>query len=98
PRPRGTGGGGSSGTSAATPQPGSGTGSGGKTETMLGPDCQPLRELTRDEVINMSSRMEIGTRRCYERALKDDPFLKVTKIKATITVKPSGEVSGAVLT
>ena len=38
--------------------------------------------------------METGTRRCYERAMKADPFLKVSKIKATITVSAAGPVTG----
>ena len=45
----------------------------------------------------MSNKMEIGTRRCYERAMKDDPFLKVTKIKATINVARTGVVSNVSL-
>ncbi|MBE7447852.1 MAG: AgmX/PglI C-terminal domain-containing protein [Kofleriaceae bacterium] len=85
------------GGSASGSGPGSGSAS-GKVETpVLGPDGQPLRPLTADDVFAMSSKMEIGTRRCYERALKDDPFLKVSKIRATITVKPGGEVSSVQL-
>ncbi len=61
---------------------------------VVGPDGQPLRPLSPDDVFAMSAKMEIGTRRCYERALKEDPFLKVTKIKATVTVKNTGLVSG----
>ena len=63
----------------------------------IGPDGQPLRPLSPDDVFAMSSKMEIGTRRCYERALKEDPFLKVSKIKAMITVKNTGVVSNVTL-
>ena len=88
---RPTGGGSNAGSQA-------GTGSGQATgNPQIGPDGQPLRPLTPDDVFAMSRKMEIGTRRCYERALKDDPFLKVSKIKATITVKNTGVVSNVSL-
>lgn len=50
----------------------------------------PLRP---QEVITMSSRQGLGTRRCYERALKKDPFLDVKNIKVQLTVAPSGVVT-----
>ena len=92
--PGGNTGGGNTG-GGNTSNPGNQTASTGKVESVVGPDGQPLRELTPDEVFAMSARMEIGTRRCYERALKDDPFLKVSKIKATITVTAAGVVTAA---
>ena len=58
------------------------------------PTNPALRELSPDDVFTMSARMETGTRRCYERAMKADPFLKVSKIKATITVSAAGPVTG----
>ncbi len=96
-RPRWTGGGGNGGTGGGNSGTGSTGPATGKGEALLGADGRPLREMSPDEVISMAARMEIGTRRCYERALKDDPFLKVSKIKATLTVKPAGEVSSVVL-
>ncbi|HUQ07572.1 MAG TPA: GYF domain-containing protein [Kofleriaceae bacterium] len=95
-RPTGSGGRptGSGGNSGSQTSSGSGT---GQQSSSIGPDGQPLRPLTPDDVFAMSSKMEIGTRRCYERALKDDPFLKVTKIKATVTVKNTGLVSNVSL-
>ena len=95
-KPRGTGGGTTAGGNTGggnSANAGNQTAGTGKVENVLGPDGQPLRELTPDEVFAMSARMEIGTRRCYERALKDDPFLKVSKIKATITVTAAGVVT-----
>jgi predicted Zn finger-like uncharacterized protein len=86
-RPVGSGTGTGAGTAAGT---GSGTGSGTATEVPVNPG---LRELTPDDVFTMSRRMETGTRRCYERAIKADPFLKVSKIRATITVSATGGVS-----
>lgn len=76
-----------SGTAAATAE----------VPSVIGPDGMPLKPLTPDDVFAMSRKMEIGTRRCYERALKDDPFLKVSKIKATVTVARAGNVSNVVL-
>jgi predicted Zn finger-like uncharacterized protein len=55
-----------------------------------GDAVQPLRP---QEVITMSSRQGLGTRRCYERALKKDPFLDVKNIKVQLTVAPSGVVT-----
>jgi hypothetical protein len=94
-RPTGSGGRPTGGGSAT----GSNNASGSATQTnsQIGPDGMPLRPLSPDDVFAMSQKMEIGTRRCYERALKDDPFLKVSKIKATITVKNTGIVSNVSL-
>ena len=69
----------------------------GKTEIVIGPDGQPVLPLTVDDVLQVSARMSSGTRRCYERALKDDPFLKVTKITIDLTVEASGVVSNVTL-
>jgi predicted Zn finger-like uncharacterized protein len=69
----------------------------GKTETIIGPDGLPITPLTVDDVLQVSSRMSSGTRRCYERALKEDPFLKVTKIIVDLTVEDSGVVSSVTL-
>jgi predicted Zn finger-like uncharacterized protein len=69
----------------------------GKTEIVIGPDGKPLEPLTVDEMLAVSSRMSSGTRRCYERALKEDPFLKVSKITVSIVVEDSGVVSSVTL-
>ncbi len=74
---------------------GTGTGSAPRAVVDAGVPTNPaLRELSPDDVFTMSARMETGTRRCYERAMKADPFLKVSKIKATITVSAAGPVTG----
>ncbi|HUH02491.1 MAG TPA: AgmX/PglI C-terminal domain-containing protein [Kofleriaceae bacterium] len=52
-----------------------------------------LTALRPQEVITMSSKQGLGTRRCYERALKKDPFLDVKNIKVQLTVAPSGVVT-----
>jgi len=65
----------------------------GKQEVVIGPDGQPVLPLTPDDILQVSSRMSMGTKRCYERALKEDPFLKVSKIIVTLTVGASGTVS-----
>lgn len=89
---------GGTGSRPQNPTNGTGTASNPPPEnSLIGPDGQPIKPLTPDDVFAMSSKMEIGTRRCYERALKEDPFLKVAKIKATITVTKAGSVSNVAL-
>jgi hypothetical protein len=90
---------GGTGTRPQNPTNGTGgaTASNPPDNPLIGPDGMPIRPLTPDDVFAMSNKMEIGTRRCYERALKEDPFLKVTKIKATITVTKAGSVSNVAL-
>ena len=51
------------------------------------------RPLTPNDVLRVSSQNSIGNRRCYENALKKDPFLDVKSIKVTLTVAPSGVVT-----
>ena len=41
--------------------------------------------------------MSTGTRRCYDHALKGDPFLKIDKVVATIAVGASGKVDNVSL-
>ncbi|MBK9037407.1 MAG: zinc-ribbon domain-containing protein [Myxococcales bacterium] len=73
---------------------GTGSGTAATVKVDAGGASNPnLRDLSPDDVFTMSARMETGTRRCYERAMKADPFLKVTKIKATITVSAAGPVT-----
>ena len=82
------------GSGTGTNPNGSGTGSGTGTGKVEPTGTNPgLRELSPDDVFTMSARMEVGTRRCYERAMKADPFLKVSKIKATISVSAAGPVT-----
>ena len=71
----------------------SGTGSGtGKTEVVMGPDG-PVEPLSPDDVIMQAMKMSTGTQRCYSRALKDDPFLKVKSIGALISINAAGKVT-----
>jgi len=60
-------------------------------------DTQPvdnsLRPLTPSDVIRASRENGLGNKRCYERALKKDPFLDVKKIKVTLSVGASGVVT-----
>jgi hypothetical protein len=41
--------------------------------------------------------MSSGIKRCYDRAIKEDPYLKVTKITVVLQVEPSGVVSKVTL-
>jgi hypothetical protein len=83
-------GGGSSGTSGGNNGSSIGT---GKTEVVIGPDGLPLEPLTPDDVITQALKMSSGTQRCYQRALKEDPFLKVTSIGALLTISRDGKVT-----
>jgi predicted Zn finger-like uncharacterized protein len=77
---------------------GPGTGSGSGSERVeVGADGQPILPLSGDDIVNVSSRNSIGTRRCYERALKDDPFLKVSKIMVSLKVDVAGVVTDVAL-
>ncbi len=89
------------GTSAATgttPGTAGGTGAGtGKVEVVIGADGRPLVALTPDDVLTVAGKMSSGTQRCYSRALKDDPFLKVTSVKALISIDRAGKVKSVSL-
>jgi predicted Zn finger-like uncharacterized protein len=76
------------GTNAAVP--------GGKQEVVMGPDG-PIEPLTPDDVITQALKMSTGTQRCYSRALKDDPFLKVKAIAALISISRDGKVTSVSL-
>ncbi len=54
-----------------------------------------LQPLSPSDVSTVSRKYRFGTKRCYESALKKDPFLKVRRLKVTLTVAPSGKVSSA---
>ncbi|HPH67315.1 MAG TPA: GYF domain-containing protein [Kofleriaceae bacterium] len=68
-----------------------GSGSNGKTENngLTG----PATELKADDVESMFSRNGDISRRCYEQALKKDPFLDVKKIAVTMSVDKAGVVN-----
>jgi predicted Zn finger-like uncharacterized protein len=93
--PRNPSGNGSSGGSQQTTT-GSGTGT-GKTELVIGPDGQPIEPLTPDDVVTQAQRNASGTQRCYERALKKDPFIKVKSIAALISISRDGKVADVTL-
>ncbi|HTJ44909.1 MAG TPA: GYF domain-containing protein [Kofleriaceae bacterium] len=59
----------------------------------IGPNGEPITPLTGDDIISVSSKMSMGTSRCYERALKKDPFLSVQKINVSLKVDKSGVVT-----
>jgi hypothetical protein len=59
---------------------------------VMGPDC-PIEPLTPDDVITQALKMSTGTQRCYSRALKDDPFLRVRAIAALISISRDGKVT-----
>jgi hypothetical protein len=63
----------------------------GKVETN-GPNG-PVLALKADDVENMFQRNSDISRRCYEQALKKDPFLDVKKIAVTMSVDKAGTVS-----
>lgn len=74
------------------------TSGGGKPEKVeIGPDGQKLLPLTGDDVIAVSAKMQSGTRRCYERAQKEDPFFKAPKIIVRVVVDKAGAVSSVKL-
>jgi hypothetical protein len=86
-----------SGTSGSNQQTGNGTGPGtGKTEMVLSGDGE-LEPLTPDDVVSQAQRNATGTQRCYERALKKDPFIKVKSIAALVTIGSDGKVSDVTL-
>ncbi|MBK9069822.1 MAG: zinc-ribbon domain-containing protein [Myxococcales bacterium] len=94
------------GTRGGTPTAGGTTTAGGAIETAgtvrpdkveVGPEAGQVSPLTADDVIAVSSRMQSGTRRCYERAQKEDPFFKAPKIIVRLIVSKSGEVSSVSL-
>ncbi|MBP9087780.1 MAG: zinc-ribbon domain-containing protein [Kofleriaceae bacterium] len=53
----------------------------------------PVLELKADDVENMFQRNSDISRRCYEQALKKDPFLDVKKIAVTMSVDKVGMVN-----
>ena len=48
-------------------------------------------------MISVSAKFQMSTQRCYERAIKNDPFLEVKKIYVDIKVEPTGVVSSVSL-
>lgn len=83
------------GAASAAESAGSGAGSGeapgsGATGGAVGP-------LTPDDIIRESARSEMGFRRCYERARKNDPFLSIKSLEVNLSVSPAGEVTEVTL-
>ncbi len=67
------------------------SGGGGLSEITLGDDAiQPLSPL---DIVSVSRKYATGTRRCYERALKADPFLRVRRIDVRMIVNAAGTVT-----
>jgi len=64
---------------------------------VTGPTDPSATPLQPTEVINELQRQSLGNRRCYERALKKDPFLDVKSIPVKITVDASGVVTDVTL-
>src|SRR6185437_2030822 len=59
----------------------------------IGPNGEPILPLTGDDIIQVSAKNSTGTGRCYDRALKKDPFLQVQKIQVSLKVDAAGVVT-----
>ena len=70
--------------------------SNGKVEVVPGNDDPTLMALSPMDVTRVASNMTTG-RRCYERALKKDPFLSVSKLYVTMTINTEGVVTNVTL-
>jgi hypothetical protein len=70
--------------------------SGGRVEAVPGDDNPELTPLSPIDVTRVASNMTTG-RRCYERALKKDPFLSVSKIYVTLAINTDGVVTSVTL-
>lgn len=57
------------------------------------PGEEGVTALKPSDVIIMSRKQSLGTRRCYEQALRKDPFLEVKNIKVRLVVAASGVVT-----
>jgi hypothetical protein len=71
------------------------TGAGGNNPAAgnVPPERAGLYALSGEDVEQMSQKMSIGPRRCYEQAKKKDPFLEVKRLRAVITVNTAGTVT-----
>jgi hypothetical protein len=66
----------------------------GFDEVALGDsDAVVQGELDPDDVIRAYDRSKFQVQRCFEQALKKDPFLKAPKTQVNIEVAPSGQVT-----
>ncbi|HTM23342.1 MAG TPA: hypothetical protein VL172_22625, partial [Kofleriaceae bacterium] len=76
-----------------------GTGNNGTSAEVpvTGPADPSLRPLLPTEVLSEMHKHAISNRRCYEYALKKDPFLDVKSIPVKIVIDPSGAVSSVTL-
>ena len=57
------------------------------------PGEEGITALKPSDVIIMSRKQSLGTRRCYEQALRKNPFLEVKNIKVRLVVAASGVVT-----
>ncbi len=57
------------------------------------PGQEDVTALKPSDVIIMSRKQSLGTRRCYEQALRKDPFLEAKNIKVRLVVAASGVVT-----
>lgn len=62
-------------------------------EVSLGGERVPKGPLDGSDLVKAYKKNQFTVKRCYERALKSDPFLKVRKTDVKIQVSPSGKVS-----
>jgi predicted Zn finger-like uncharacterized protein len=74
-----------------------GTGTNPTGPLVTGPTDPGATPLQPGEVITELHRQALGNRRCYERALKKDPFLDVKSIPVKITIDAGGVVTGVTL-
>jgi len=71
------------------------TGSGGD-EVDLGEAEGQATELTPDDVLDRYKKNSFAINRCYERALKKDPFLDIRRAEVTISVDMRGRASASI--
>lgn len=80
-------------TGGTTTGPGVVTNNTGSGKTEAGGTSGAASELKPEEVEQMYQKQGDATRRCYEQALKKDPFLDVKKIAVTMVIDKSGTIS-----
>jgi hypothetical protein len=69
------------------------SGDSGEVSLGSGEDAVIQGELDAGEVVDAQRRSGMQFQRCYESALKKDPFLEAPKSQVTITVSPDGQVT-----
>jgi len=65
-------------------------------EVDLGNRDQGPVELTPDDVLNKYKSNGFAINRCYERALKRDPFLEIRRASVTVSVDSNGRASASI--